>query len=602
MAGGLINIVSYGAQDLYLSGDPEITFYKMAYRRHTNFSIESVEIDIEDTLRFGNKSEVEIRPIGDGVHKGYLEIVLPRIAFRKRNVGIIPTTPSQSDLDEAMANYNIIKEFMKINTSAYITAYENINIENTSTLTIIEYALDQFKDTYISSEDSNIKSAKIDNYNNLLDSTDMSSSTFKLHKNLSNLHIILNILRDRIIGGATITVSQLQSQLDSAIDNSTATQEFFFNKTLADRASFTDSSSEYIKFAWVKRIGHTIIDNIDIRIGGESIDKHLGLWIDIWFELAGNHQQLDIYNKMIGDVTELTTFNRTPKPEYRLLIPLNFWFNRFNGLAFPVASLQYSSFVLHVNLKNLDRCCYIEHLTNSSDEEIFVSLSDLWDDNDLQLQGKILMDYIFMESNERKKFIQSSHEYLIETIQHNEFKNISSTKARLSLDFRHPCKELIWIVQRDDLNTNASSYKKTFPTVYSTTISGTGNPILTSSLDLNGYSRIEKYDCNYFNYLQSMKHRHTPSDGINVYSFGLNPEEHQPSGTCNFSIIPGVVMNMVLDQSIFTTKLSNTRLDIIPDSISDINVTTEVTIHVFCIAYNILRVISGYGGKAYDSN
>lgn len=600
MAGGLINIVSYGAQDLYLSGDPEITFYKIAYRRHTNFSMESIEIEIEDGLKFGNKTEINIIPIGDAVHKGYLEITLPYVAFKRSDVGLTPNHPTEDELDSALSDYTIIKEFMKINTEAYIAGYENLNVENISTLTIIEHALEQFNDTYVDSDNSDIRSTKINNYNILLDSTDMSSSTYKLDKNLSNLNIILNNLRDKIIDGETVTISELTTQLDFAIENSIATQEFFFNQTLVDKNEFEDSSSSYIKFAWVKRIGHAIIDNIDIRIGGESIDKHLGMWIDIWFELTGNHQQLDIYNKMIGDVTELTTFDRTPKPEYKLHIPLNFWFNRFNGLAFPIGSLQYSDFVLHINLKNIEKCCYIERLVDSSDNVLTVNINDLWDDNGLQLTGKLLIDYIFMESNERKKFAQSAHEYLIETVQHNEFKNITKTKTRLNLDFKHPCKELIWVIQRDVYNINDNSYTKTYPTIYSTNKEGTGNPILTSFLDLNGYSRIEKQEHGYFNYLQSMKHTNTPVDGVNVYSFGLNPEEHQPSGTCNFSIIPGVVLNIIVDSDIFTTKLSDTRPDIIPDSISDINITTTITVHVFCFAYNILRIINGYGGKAYS--
>jgi hypothetical protein len=109
MAGGLINIVSYGTQDLYLSGDPEITFYKLAYRRHTNFSIESIEIDIEDRLKFGGKSEIRIIPIGDAIHKGYLEITLPYIAFKRSDLGLTSTTPTQDELDEALSNYTIIK-------------------------------------------------------------------------------------------------------------------------------------------------------------------------------------------------------------------------------------------------------------------------------------------------------------------------------------------------------------------------------------------------------------------------------------------------------------------------------------------------------------
>jgi len=601
MAGGLINIVSYGTQDLYLSGDPEITFYKLAYRRHTNFSIESIEIDIEDRLKFGGKSEIRIIPIGDAIHKGYLEITLPYIAFKRSDLGLTSTTPTQDELDEALSNYTIIKEFMKINTDAYIAAYSNMNVENITTLTIIDQALEQFQDSYVDSGISDLRSSKLDAYNLLLDSSDLTDSTYKLHKNLSNLNIILNALRDKIILGNTITITELKTELDFAITNSIATQEFFFNKTLIDKKTFEDESSKYIKFAWVKRIGHVIIDNIDIKIGGESIDKHLGIWIDIWFELTGNHQQLDIYNKMIGDVIELTTFDRTPKPEYKLHIPLNFWFNKFNGLAFPIGTLQYSDFTFHINLKKIENCCYIERLVDSNNNIITVNLNDLWDDNGLQLTGKLLLDYIFMESNERKKFAQSIHEYLIESIQHNEFKGITKTKTRLPLDFKHPCKELIWVAQRDVYCVNTNSYTKTHSTNYSTELqTQSGNPILTSFLDLNGYSRIDKYEYGYFNYLQAMKHSHTPVDGVNIYSFALNPQEHQPSGTCNFSIIPGVVLNIILDQDIFTNKLSDIRPDIIPNSDDDTNITTTVTIHVFAIAYNIIRIINGYCGKAYN--
>jgi hypothetical protein len=596
MAGGLINIASYGSGDLYLTGAPQITFFKLVYRRHTNFSIESVYIDVENELAFGEESEVIIPPLGDAIHKGYLEVIIPEVAIKKSDIGIPLTQISTTELNTKLDNYNKIIKFMSLNTAAYRAAYENIRTLNVSALTIIDSALEQFQDAPIegSTGIETIKSTIINNYSTLVSGTPEVSSLE------NNLFLILDDIRNAIVGGSSVTKNDIMTIIDNAINNSVKIQHYFFTDILAYKDRIADQTSENIKFAWVDKLGHSMIDYIDVYIGGERIDRHYGQWIDIWYELTGNREQEEMYFKMIGNVPEMTTFNRISKPEYKLYIPLNFWFNRHNGLALPLIALQYSDVAINIKLAPLSKCCYIERILDTNGSEVFVSLDDIWDDNNYKLSARILMDYVFMEHTERKKFAQSSHEYLIETVQCLKFKDILQTNVSIKLDFRHPCKELVWIAQKTALTKDTSPYTKSHSTIYSVDSSGENNPFLESSMNLNNQTRLDKFDGNYFNYYQTLKHRNTPADGINSYSFGLHPEELQPSGTCNFSRIPGVVMFFTLDSNLFTYNLSEVRPDVISGSADDTVLDTDVMIYVFAISYNILRIIGGFGGIAFS--
>ena len=602
MTGGLINIASYGSSDLYLTGDPQITFFKLVYRRHTNFSVESIYIDIEDELEFNKESEVNVPIIADAVHKGYLEITIPEITIKRSDVGLKTQQVSLSQINNVLNDYTTVTDFMKLNTQAYRVANEVITAENIDVLTVINIALEQFQDTPVDSINglNTVNSDIINKFNLLIDSTE------NLLVKFSSLYVILDGLKTSITNGTTITKDQLINILNNAMDYSIKIQEYFFHKSIETKEKANNDSSENIKFAWVKKLGHVIIDYIDVYIGGEKIDRHYGMWIDIWYELTGNTYQNKTYSNMIGDVPELTNFNKTTKPKYTLFIPLNFWFNRHNGLAIPLISLQYSDLVFNIKLKDISKCCYIERIVDKNNNEVFISLDDIWDDKGYMLDGKLMLDYIFMDHLERKKFAQSSHEYLIDNIQYNNYTNINHHKVQLPLDFRHPCKEIIWIIQKDDINKNNTSFTKTHNTVYSTDTIQTEqttyskNPFLKSSLSFNGYSRIDNFCGNYFNCYQTMKHRNAPRPGINVYSFAIFPEEHQPSGTCNFSKIPSIIINFELDKNIFNYKLSEIRPDIVPNSSDDKTLTTSCTIHIFIIAYNILRIIGGFGGVAFS--
>ena len=118
------------------------------------------------------------------------------------------------------------------------------------------------------------------------------------------------------------------------------------------------------------------------------------------------------------------------------------------------------------------------------------------------------------------------------------------------------------------------------------------NPVVTAKLQLNGQDRFSEREGSYFNLVQPYQH-HTrkPDRGINVYSFALRPEEHQPSGTCNFSRIDNANLNLVLTSNTLTNYVS----------LGEVKKNDSAKIHVYAVNYNVLRIMSGMGGLAYSN-
>jgi len=130
---------------------------------------------------------------------------------------------------------------------------------------------------------------------------------------------------------------------------------------------------------------------------------------------------------------------------------------------------------------------------------------------------------------------------------------------------------------------------------YGNYIDGTDNPVVTGKLQLNGSDRFQERDGAYFNYVQPWQHfSNTPADGINVYSFALKPEEHQPSGTCNFSRIDNATLQITLgsqNQAGDSAYLANTLGGANSNSL----------LNIYTVNYNVLRVMSGMAGAAYSN-
>jgi hypothetical protein len=188
------------------------------------------------------------------------------------------------------------------------------------------------------------------------------------------------------------------------------------------------------KFAWTNRLGYAIINSIDIEIGGVKIDKHYGTWLNIWYELSKNGYHDRGHDILIGDVPELTELNNNIKPEYTLYIPLQFWFNKLSGLAIPVVALQYHDTYINIQYSKVNN--------------LFVSDCNYLGINNLTIQqSSLLIDYIYLDTIERKRLVSLSHEYLVDQLQFTGIEPIDNEYIRYELDFNRPLKELIWIIR-----------------------------------------------------------------------------------------------------------------------------------------------------------
>jgi len=215
------------------------------------------------------------------------------------------------------------------------------------------------------------------------------------------------------------------------------------------------------KVAWVRRLGHAMIRQFKINIGGTDIDKHVGQWLDIWYELTHTVEQERGYSKMIGDVPELTTPSSPETsdpsevviPAYKLFIPLQFWFNRNPGLALPLIALQYHDVRVYVDMEDVSKLLVWSGAVAPQIASLNSSL----------LTCSLMVDYVYLDSEERRRFAQVGHEYLIEQLQ---FPGVDSLTASMSavitqktkLNFNHPCKELIWALTCGAYNGASSSY------------------------------------------------------------------------------------------------------------------------------------------------
>ena len=424
-----MQLVAYGAQDIYLTGNPQITFFKVVYRRYTNFAIEAIEQTVNGNAQFGKKFSVTIARNGDLLSRIYLEIDW----------------------------------------------------------------------------------------------------------------------------GAKIVAAVQQGLLTG------------------DGAALNGWFSNIIKY-------------VELEIGGQCIDKQYGEWMDIWCDLTHDlDKKLMLTEITLGSVlTTAATAGGSGTSDLcyeKTYLPLQFWFCRNPGLALPLIALQYHEVKLNVQMANLCQTTCIPNL-----------ICNLC----------VYADYVFLDTDERRRFAQVSHEYLIEQVQYSNSISIGDSECNITteLRFNHPVKELMWVIERKG-SGGCSVCPQSFACAK------------TCLLQLNGHDRFKKRDGAYFRNVQRYEHHSGVSlgsvtnilnianimdddgdDAIQVafplshlYSFALKPEEHQPSGTCNFSRID----NAVLVQ----TFGNNTGM---PDSLPN-----GGELRIYAVNYNVLRIMSGMGGLAYSN-
>jgi len=474
-----MQLVAYGAQDIYLTGNPQITFFKVVYRRHTNFSMEAIAQTFNGTSDFGKNVSATISRNGDLVYRMYLEHTV-----------------------EFKSNGSSLKEYLNI-TSNYGS--------------------------------------------NLIKECELEIGGQKIDRHYNHWHSVYSQLVEKNPDGSFDNGSNEQSISDNTIKRST-----LFN---------------------------TMSGNGGPVSTGLSTDNVVGLKTGSWNSIITSSN--DDTNRDISNTN--------------IYIPLYFWFCRNPGLALPLIALQYHevkvkmTFEKYQNLvKNVNEGDVDDNLMSNSNT-LSLSYTDLDSSNVGNKKFTLWCDYIYLDTDERRRFAQVSHEYLIEQLQFQEFSNTKN----MNLNFNHPVKELIWTSSHNILDDSISSISPinySFPQTWDED-DAKNNAILrepqsldddnTYQLKLNGHDRFKERSSTYFTRTQIWEH-HTGygstvnKDAIAVYSFALKPEEHQPSGTCNFS------------------RIDNAQLVVGGSS-------PYLNHNVYAVNYNVLRIMSGMGGLAYSN-
>ena len=486
MGGGLMQLVAYGAQDIYLTGNPQITFFKVVYRRHTNFSMESIQQTFDGTTGFGKEVSATISRNGDLVYRMYIEHEARFTATSAQNdktIGVVSNYGSR-----------LLKE---------------VELE--------------------------IGGQRIDRHH---------SHWHETYHQLTEP----NATGDHRLTGYTAFDTTLKKTL--------------FN-TMSGNGAGVHS-------------GTTATSNI--TVGGWSATDTGG-----------------------GGAADTLTG--------KFWIPLYFWFCRNPGLALPLIALQYHEVKVKVNFESISELGAVDDDDDGFEIDTAATGSvPFGTGNNDNSKFALWCDYIYLDTDERRRFAQVSHEYLIEQVQHTEISDENNFSA--SLNFNHPVKELVWrgVNQpiKSDKNNDEADIIPGANFIY------IGAPITLSGtwqLKLNGHDRFAERDTKYFTRTQIWQH-HTGyggmivqgsdasggssndivavntqgTDGIAVYSFALKPEEHQPSGTCNFSRIDNA--------QLVRTNGGNSATD--PNRLTG-------GLHIYAVNYNVLRIMSGMGGLAYSN-
>lgn len=606
---GKIELISSGDSDSFLNGNPEITLFKFVYKRYTNFAIDLLEFPLDNTADFGTISSFKLPKVSDLLHRVYLKATIPEFYINKNN-----TENNSIYLEEQQilnANYTVLKALFKANMDTFNvikSLYENENVSSDSLFTIMDNNIQIFESSSNSSGES---------YKNLILSIVNNSDLQKVKvQYLSNYRVItkqylysntkgtINISSDNIKSYITNTLisdveykKQIYLVSQKIINTIYKLDSDYVNLINQNEKNIIESNINRYNFAWVKRLGHAILNYCEIWIGGHSIDKQYGQWLDIWWELAGNKNQENSYMQMIGDIPELTTFNNEIKPEYTLYVPLQFWFCKYISSALPTIAMNSTDIIFKFHFRKFSELSYCDlpYQTFDDDNNLMTNgtLDNIINEKNLHLNISLLLEIIYLDSAERKKFARASHEYLIEQIQYN-IENISLNYTLSSnLNFRHPCTGIVWIIQKQNYLKNSDNTNECLWTTYTlpnplfdNNISELEeiNPLTLSKLTIDNVE-IANFDINYFNYVlpyQALKN--SPKSGINSYWFSLFPNKQYPSGSCNLSHIKNIKLEYKFNSLIVA---------------NDEDLQETYLIKFYAINYNILRISSGIANVAY---
>jgi hypothetical protein len=698
MPGGLLQIASSGIQDVYLTKNPEITFFKKIYRRPTNFSTEFHKINIDESVKYGDDLFINIPKYGDLLHKSFIKVELPKVILNDsyiKNKEFISLKNNKLKKFQDTQNmwkkeYDSLKQFSDIMIIFYkkiivlmksqdIT-YEKIN--NESLLLRNSYS-DIIKKTVFNIDED------------LIDSIDIFSYVINLDRTFSS---------EDSDTKNTITMPTFIKEIEKLYNNNIHYLKYYYSNYSYYKNKYNTLNEGIIDYAWIKNLGHYYFTDYKLDIDGMHLQNYNDDYLNMYQKHTIIDERLENYNEMIGNIENLTSLN-TNKDSIDLYIPLAFWFNTNSMNSLPLISMRHSMVSLNLKIAELNKLLYftdfkdefnnlmileyhkINHNTNKKlpislvdsnsninksdiikidymkDEKIYIyhfnkvtkellklkyenltdtdinnffskystdtttiSLSD-WvnfrinsidttDENIKKVCKNINMDkspffsdynylfskfkspklsliseYVYLDEIERFRFGKNDLEYVI------NLPNIITTSIdneeyfNTDVGILKPTKDMYWFIRPKLLKNGIVKYNYKNPSLYNQYDMINEKILIDNVFMINDFELINfKYGEDYYKKTTKYNKLNSINDSEFYYhSFCLYPEEDQPSGSANFSVIKNLNIILKFNKK-FLTEYFN----------SDINKNTQGFELVFINrSYNLLKFSKGKGSLVF---
>ncbi len=659
MTGSLLQIVSTDLKDAFLTIDPQITFFKIVYLRHTPFAIDLIEESFNLIPNFGEEGFCQLSKLGDMVSSIFLKIELPSVQISNDpDSNLIETNENtiieyhDGDLTAGahVLDYNAKILGFKVFSASAMVYWRQIYQLATNTTSNYNTIIKLINSILASQNDTfNIYSTNVNRFT----STSYFIETLKLTYNFDLLDYILTEFSDYAdsVYNSALNIeykNALKNYLLNYLDN----QKYYMQYLITSRDLFVKVSqidtSPYYYFAWVKKLAFALINTLSFEINGQEVDRVTGDILSTWYELSTPLEKVGILNELIGNIDIMTNYGSDLKPSYTLIVPIPFWFCKYKSQALPCVGLKFSDLIVKLRFNELTECCYFEPYelnTYSSN----VNINDLIKISNVSL----LVEYIHLGDTERNKFGSFTIETLIEQHKIIEFNDIITQNSLLPLDFVNPVREIIWTIQKkshvkdlklkfdystdeyyygeiNDKNSdgflivsldigititdfqnyvggtleiiNSKYYSSTYTIIEAGLIFFVINDtnliysdkfiirirkakrsnkyINRQTIQIYGNDIVSLRDAEYFSVVQQFQTHTNINPDIYTYSFALNSELFQPSGTLNFSVIDS--KNLLIELDILTYNKLNNSSD-------------SFIVKIISRSHNMLKIENGQG-------
>ena len=395
--------------------------------------------------------------------------------------------------------------------------------------------------------------------NYLINKKEKSKSFFK--HSYQNYQNFVKDTRRLTFKGNTNFGDMMQMRLDQEANYGDLITNLVLEVDLPDISSTTTSTGKSLGYC--NGVGNAIIDYVELKMGGTTIDRQTREWMDIWSSLAIPFGKQSNYRRMIkkfnNDEFITTTFQGG-----KIYIPLLFWFcqnTNYNNTPFilPLLALRNNAIELNIKFNNFNN--------------IVISDDNSVPNTSLRVGNvQLLIDYVILEEQDRLYYLNNPRQmYLMNQIQSQQYSILANTKeTNIQLrSLKYPIVELFFVFRMNSANTN----KQYFNYTNSLSAFGGTTPLQSARLTFDGSDRIKEMDASYFTQVEPHKvHDNIPINSqIHCFSFSLQPENlSQPSGACNFSEIHEAILHLKFKDNLVAS-----------------------TLFVFAINYNVLQTDNG---------